>query len=77
MGSYLSYSCDHLFKKNAIPYRIWQMGLAICSVSLLFNFTVNVQVEGAVTGVDGDCQYVLFIVTVPPQEVTTSVRQVY
>jgi hypothetical protein len=36
-----------------------------------------VQVEGAVTGVDGDCQYVLFIVTVPPQVVTTSVRQVY
>ncbi len=52
------------------------MGFAACSVSLLFNFTVNVQVEGAVTAVDGDCQYVLFIVTVPPQEVTTSVRQV-
>jgi hypothetical protein len=53
------------------------MGFAACSMSLLFNFTVNVQVEGAVTTVDGDCQYVLFIVTVPPQEVTTSVRQVY
>ncbi len=50
------------------------MGLVACSKSLLSNFTVNAHVEGAVTGVDGDCQYVLFIVTVPPQEVTTSVR---
>ncbi len=48
-------------------YRIWQMGLFNCSTNLVSNLTVNAQVEGALTAVDGDCQNVLFKVTVPPQ----------
>jgi hypothetical protein len=47
-------------------YRIWQMGLFNCSTNLVSNLTVNAQVEGALTAVDGDCQNVLFV-TVPPQ----------
>jgi hypothetical protein len=35
--------------------------------------TVDEQVEGALTGVEGDCQYVLFKVTVPPQVVIESI----
>jgi hypothetical protein len=43
------------------------MGLFNCSANLVSNRTVNVQVEGALTALDGDCQNVLFRVTVPPQ----------
>jgi hypothetical protein len=53
-------------------YRIWQIGLANCSTNLVSIRTVNAQVEGALTTVDGDCQYVLFKVTVPPQVVIES-----
>jgi hypothetical protein len=59
----------------SIAYRIWQIGKAF-SASVLSNRTVNVQVEGALTGVDGDCQYVLFRVTVPPQVSSTSVTRI-
>jgi hypothetical protein len=59
----------------SISYRIWQIGDA-CFASLLSNRTVNVQVEGALTGVEGDCQYVLFRVTVPPQVSSTSVTRI-
>jgi hypothetical protein len=34
--------------------------------------TVNAQVDGALTAVEGDCQYVLFKVTVPPHVVIES-----
>jgi hypothetical protein len=51
------------------------MGLANCSTSLVSIRTVNAQLDGAVTGVEGDCQYVLFNVTVPPQVVIASIRQ--
>jgi hypothetical protein len=51
------------------------MGLAACSTSLLSNFTVRAHVDEVLTGVDGDCQYVLFIVTVLPQVVITSVKE--
>jgi hypothetical protein len=53
-------------------YRIWQMGFANCSTSLVSMPTVNAQVDGALTAVEGDCQYVLFKVTVPPQVVIES-----
>jgi hypothetical protein len=43
------------------------MGLFNCSTNLVSNLTVNAQVEGALTAVEGDCQNVLFKVTVPPQ----------
>jgi hypothetical protein len=43
------------------------MGLFNCSTNLVSNRTVNAQVEGALTALDGDCQNVLFKVTVPPQ----------
>lgn len=36
--------------------------------------TVKVQVEGALVVVDGDCQYVLFSVTVLPHLVTLSLN---
>ena len=49
------------------------MGLANCSTSLVSIRTVNAQVEGALTGVEGDCQYVLLRVTVPPQVVIASI----
>jgi hypothetical protein len=49
------------------------MGLFICSTNLVSNRTVIAHVEGALTAVDGDCQYVLFKVTVPPQVVIASV----
>jgi hypothetical protein len=55
-------------------YRIWQMGFANCSTSLVSIRIVNAQVEGELTAVDGDCQYVLFKVTVPPQVVIASVN---
>ena len=51
------------------------MGFASCSTNFLSIRTVNAQVEGALTGVDGDCQYVLFKVTVPPQVVIVSNHQ--
>jgi hypothetical protein len=49
------------------------MGLANCSTSLVSIRTVNAQVDGALTAVYGDCQYVLFKVTVPPQVVIASI----
>jgi hypothetical protein len=49
------------------------MGLANCSTNLVSIRTVNAQVDGVLTGVDGDCQYVLFNVTVPPQLVIASI----
>jgi hypothetical protein len=49
------------------------MGFANCSTSLVSIRTVSAQVEGALTAVDGDCQYVLLSVTVPPQVVIASV----
>jgi hypothetical protein len=51
------------------------MGFANCSTSLVSNRTVNAQVEGALTAVEGDCQYVLFKVTVPPQVVIASFKE--
>lgn len=56
--------------------RIWQMGFANCSTSLVSRRTVKAQVEGALTGVDEDCQYVLFKVTVPPQVVIASIKKI-
>ncbi len=50
------------------------MGFANCSTSLVSIRIVNAQVEGELTAVDGDCQYVLFKVTVPPQVVIASVN---
>lgn len=52
------------------------MGLASCSTSLESIRIVIAQVEGMLTGVDGDCQYVLFKVTVPPQVVIASIEKV-
>ena len=60
---------------NFESYRTWQMGVLICSTNLASIRTVNAQVEGELTAVDGDCQYVLFRVTVPPQVVIASVHQ--
>ncbi len=37
--------------------------------------TVSAQVEGALIAVDGDCQYVLLRVTVPPQVVIASLKE--
>jgi hypothetical protein len=51
------------------------MGFASCSTNFVSIRTVNVQVEGALTPVVGDCQYVLFSVTVPPQVVIVSVKE--
>jgi hypothetical protein len=51
------------------------MGLFNCSTNLVSNRTVNAQVEGALTAVDGDCQKVLFKVTVPPQVVMVSTHK--
>jgi hypothetical protein len=51
------------------------MGFANCSTSLVSIRTVMAQVEGALTAVDGDCQYVLLRVTVPPQVVIASVKK--
>jgi hypothetical protein len=51
------------------------MGLFICSTNLVSIRTVSAQVEGEFTAVDGDCQKVLFKVTVPPQVVMVSVHQ--
>lgn len=48
------------------------MGLANCSTNLVSIRTVNAQVDGALTALDGDCQNVLFRVTVPPQVVIES-----
>lgn len=48
------------------------MGFANCSTSLVSMPTVNAQVDEALTAVEGDCQYVLFKVTVPPQVVIES-----
>jgi hypothetical protein len=53
------------------------MGFANCSTNLVSIRTVNAQVEGALTAVDGDCQYVLFRVTVPPQVVIASIHPGY
>ncbi len=53
------------------------MGLANCSTSLVSILTVKAQVEGALTPVDGDCQYVLLSVTVPPQVVIASVNKIH
>jgi hypothetical protein len=49
------------------------MGFASCSTNLVSIRTVKAQVEGALTAVEGDCQYVLFKVTVPPQVVIESI----
>jgi hypothetical protein len=51
------------------------MGLFICSTNLVSIRTVRAQVEGELTAVVGDCQNVLFNVTVPPQVVIVSVHQ--
>jgi hypothetical protein len=51
------------------------MGLFICSTNLVSIRTVSAQVEGEFTAVDGDCQKVLFKVTVPPQVVMVSIHQ--
>ncbi len=48
------------------------MGRASCSTNLVSIRTVKAQVEGALMAVDGDCQYVLFKVTVPPQVLIAS-----
>jgi hypothetical protein len=57
-----------------MTYRIWQIGFRRDSTTLLATGrTFRTQVEGALTPVDGDCQYVLFNVTVPPQIVMKSV----
>jgi hypothetical protein len=53
------------------------MGLANCSTNLVSIRTVNAQVDGVLTGVDGDCQYVLFNVTVPPQLVIASIWKIW
>lgn len=58
-------------KPDAFSYRIWQMGLNDCSVSIASNLIVSAQLEGELT-VAGDCQYVLFKVTVFPHPLTTS-----
>jgi hypothetical protein len=61
-------------------YRIWQIGFRRGSITLLVTGrTFRTQVEGALTPVEGDCQYVLLNVTVPPQPVMGSVlkRQFY
>jgi hypothetical protein len=60
---------------NLNNYRTWQMGLFICSTNLVSIRTVRAQVEGELTAVVGDCQNVLFNVTVPPQVVIVSVHQ--
>jgi hypothetical protein len=56
-----------------LTYRIWQMGFFNFFTNLVSNLTVNMQVEGALTALDGDCQYVLFKVTVPPQVLIESI----
>ncbi len=63
------------FMSNLNHYRTWQMGLFICSTNLVSIRTVRAQVEGELTAVVGDCQNVLFKVTVPPQVVIVSVHQ--
>jgi hypothetical protein len=49
------------------------MGLFICSTNFVSIRTVKAQVEGELTAVVGDCQNVLFRVTVPPQVVMVSI----
>jgi|688.fasta_scaffold1859189_1 hypothetical protein len=57
-----------------ITNRIWQIGFWNFFKNLVSVRTFRTQVEGALTPVDGDCQYVLFNVTVPPQLVMESVK---
>jgi hypothetical protein len=53
--------------ENETQYLIWQMGFFNCSTYLVSSLRVMAQVDEALTAVVGDCQYVLFKVTVPPQ----------
>ncbi len=57
-------------------YRTWQIGF-FCSTSLVSSLRVKAQVEGEVTAVVGDCQYVLLSVTVPPHVVIASIFNIY
>ena len=68
-----------IFRNNKITnekttHRIWQIGFLDCSAIVASVWIFRAQVDEALTPVEGDCQYVLFNVTVPPQVVTTSVK---
>lgn len=49
------------------------MGFPNCSTKLVSSLIFSAQIVGAFTATDGDCQYVLLRVTVPPHLLTTSV----
>jgi hypothetical protein len=48
------------------------MGFPNCSKNLLSSLIFSAQIVGAFTATDGDCQYVLLRVTVPPHELIAS-----
>ena len=48
------------------------MGFPNCPINLLSSLIFSAQIVGAFTATDGDCQYVLLRVTVPPHELIAS-----
>ena len=50
------------------------MGFPNCSTKLVSSLIFSSQIVGAFTATEGDCQYVLLRVTVPPQLLIVSVK---